>query len=84
MRIVGVGAPQQHTRREPRVVHIDPERSPLLLDGVPNAVGLAEITAMPHHMELPAMGTIVTGEVVWHTDHNRQVKIRLDEWTMQG
>jgi hypothetical protein len=52
----------------------------LLLDGVPNAVGLAEITAMPHHMELPALGTTVPGEVIWHTDHNRQIKIRLNEW----
>lgn len=49
----------------------------LLLDGVPNAVGLAEITAMPHDMELPAMGAAVAGEVIWYVDHNRQVKIRL-------
>ncbi|GGQ89955.1 hypothetical protein GCM10010251_00010 [Streptomyces aurantiogriseus] len=56
----------------------------LLLDGVPNAVGLAEITAMPHHMELPAVGSTVTGEVIWHADHNRQVKIKLDEWNVPG
>ncbi|WP_206697806.1 hypothetical protein [Streptomyces sp. WAC00263] len=56
----------------------------LLLDGVSNAVGLAEITAMPHHMELPAMGATVAGEVIWHADHNRQVKIRLDEWNVPG
>ncbi|WP_228034090.1 S1 domain-containing protein [Streptomyces spongiae] len=53
----------------------------LVIDGVPNAVGLAEITAMPHHMELPAVGASVAGEVIWHTEHNHQVKIRLDEWT---
>ena len=51
-----------------------------LIDGVPNAVGLAEITAMPKHMELPAMGAPVTGEVIWHADHNHQVKARLHEW----
>jgi hypothetical protein len=54
----------------------------LLLDDVPNAVGLAEITAMPHHMDLPAMGATAAGEVIWHADHNRQVKIRLDEWNV--
>ncbi|MFJ9537113.1 hypothetical protein ACIRPX_07655 [Streptomyces sp. NPDC101225] len=56
----------------------------LLLDGVPNAVGFAEITAMPHHMELPALGATVAGEVIWHADHNRQVKIRLDAWQVPG
>ncbi|XUL89192.1 hypothetical protein ACQ86D_23230 [Streptomyces galilaeus] len=56
----------------------------LLLDGVPNAVGLAEITAMPHHVELPALGATVVGEVIWHADHHRQVKIRLDDWNMPG
>lgn len=52
----------------------------LLLNGTPNAIGLAEITAMPHHMELPALGATVAGEVIRHTDHNRQVNIRLDKW----
>ncbi|MGX1541291.1 hypothetical protein [Streptomyces adustus] len=56
----------------------------LLLDGVPNAVGLAEITAMPHPMELPALGATVVGEVIWHADHNRHVKIRLNEWHLPG
>ncbi|MGW3285998.1 hypothetical protein ACWDR3_15315 [Streptomyces sp. NPDC001002] len=51
---------------------------------MPNAVGLAEITTMPHHMELPTMCTTVTGEVIWHADHNHRVKIRLDEWNVQG
>ncbi|MEV8031870.1 hypothetical protein [Streptomyces sp. NPDC086182] len=51
----------------------------LVIDGVPDAVGLAEITAMPHPMELPAAGASVTGKVVWHA-HNHQVKIELDEW----
>ncbi|WP_327744558.1 hypothetical protein OHO28_28115 [Streptomyces europaeiscabiei] len=63
-----------------RVIGRQPFGVFLLLDGVPNAVGLAEITAMPHHMELPVVGAAVAGEVIWHADHNRQVKIRLDEW----
>ncbi|WP_327318984.1 hypothetical protein [Streptomyces sp. NBC_01235] len=65
-----------------RVIGRQPFGVFLLIDGVPNAVGLAEITAMPHHMELPAMGATVAGEVIWHADHNRQVKIRLDEWNV--
>ncbi|MEU1621777.1 hypothetical protein ABZ479_31325 [Streptomyces sp. NPDC005722] len=52
----------------------------ILLDGFPEAVALAEITAMPHEMELPALGTRVAGEVLWHAEHNHQVKVRLDEW----
>ncbi|MFD5158832.1 hypothetical protein ACFWMJ_12275 [Streptomyces hawaiiensis] len=63
-----------------RVIGRQPFGVFLLLDGVPNAVGLAEITAMPHHMQLPALGTTVAGEVIWHADHNRQLRIRLDEW----
>jgi hypothetical protein len=49
------------------------------MDGVPNAVALAEITAMPLGMELPALGARVEGEVFWHA-HNCQVRVRLDEW----
>ena len=52
----------------------------IVLDGVPNAVALAEITATPHGMELPALGACVEGEVLWHADHNHQVKVRLDDW----
>ncbi|MFD7813347.1 hypothetical protein ACFV6E_10435 [Streptomyces sp. NPDC059785] len=51
----------------------------ILIEDVPNAVGLAEITAMPHGMKLPALGTRVEGEVFWHS-HHLQVRIRLDEW----
>ncbi|MFJ5267605.1 hypothetical protein [Streptomyces sp. NPDC088358] len=50
------------------------------IDGVPDAVGLAEIGSMPHDLELPAMGAEVAGRVIWHADHNCQVKIKLDEW----
>ncbi|MCX4737724.1 hypothetical protein [Streptomyces antibioticus] len=38
-----------------------------MIYGLSNAAGLAEITAMPQHMELPAMGAPVTG-------------VRLHEW----
>ncbi|MET8783534.1 MULTISPECIES: hypothetical protein [unclassified Streptomyces] len=65
-----------------RVIGRQPFGVFFLIDAVPNAVALAEITAMPHHMELPAMGAAVAGEVIWHADHNRQVKIRLDEWNV--
>ncbi|MEU8975224.1 hypothetical protein AB0D11_39350 [Streptomyces monashensis] len=67
-----------------RVIGRQPFGVFLLLDGVPNAIGLAEITAMPHHMELPALGATVAGEVIWHADHDCQVKIRLDEWNVPG
>ncbi|POX60581.1 RNA-binding protein [Streptomyces sp. Ru62] len=51
------------------------------IDGMPNAIALAEITAMPHGMDLPAaLGVSVSGEVLWHAAHNHQVKVRLDEW----
>ncbi|MFD0211142.1 hypothetical protein ACFVH9_18940 [Streptomyces hirsutus] len=67
-----------------RVIGRQPFGVFLVLDGVPNAVGLAEITAMPHPMELPAVGATVTGEVIRHADRNRQVKIRLDEGNVSG
>jgi len=50
------------------------------IDGVPDAMGLAEIGSMPHDMELPVMGAEVAGTVIWHADHNHQVKIKLDQW----
>ncbi|MEU0838146.1 hypothetical protein ABZ370_01560 [Streptomyces sp. NPDC005962] len=53
------------------------------IDGVPDAVALAEITAMPQGMELPALGASVGGEVFWHA-HNCQVRVRLDEWRTRG
>ncbi|MFF3432526.1 hypothetical protein [Streptomyces sp. NPDC002602] len=31
-------------------------------------------------MELPTVGQCVTGEVVWHADHNHQVGVVLGEW----
>ena len=50
------------------------------IDGVPHAVALAEITAMPQGTDLPALGAFVSGAVYWHTAHDHQVKVRLDEW----
>lgn len=52
----------------------------LRIDGVPNAVGLADIGSMPPGARLPVLGAQITGEVVWHTDHNHEVRIRLGEW----
>ncbi|GAA2511787.1 hypothetical protein GCM10010406_54980 [Streptomyces thermolineatus] len=51
------------------------------IDGVPNAVGLADIGSMPPSASLPALRTPISGEVVWHTEHNHEVRIRLSEWT---
>ncbi|WP_405717659.1 S1 RNA-binding domain-containing protein [Streptomyces sp. NBC_01537] len=31
-------------------------------------------------MELPTVGQLITGEVVWHAEHNHQVGIVLREW----
>ncbi|MFF5479540.1 hypothetical protein ACFY5C_19665 [Streptomyces sp. NPDC012935] len=50
------------------------------IDGVPNAVALAEITSMPLGMELPALGALVSSEVYWQGDRNHQVRVRFDEW----
>jgi hypothetical protein len=50
------------------------------IDGLPEAMALAEITAMPRDARLPVLGARVTGRVIWHADHNHQVKIRLTEW----
>lgn len=49
------------------------------IDGVPDAVALAETTAMPQGMDLPGLGASVTGEVYWHA-HNHQVRVRLGGW----
>ncbi|MEU1401232.1 hypothetical protein ABZ471_02505 [Streptomyces sp. NPDC005728] len=49
------------------------------MDGVPDAIALAEITAMPQEMDLPPLGASVSGEVFWHA-YNHQVRVRLDEW----
>ncbi|GGR50237.1 hypothetical protein GCM10010251_79120 [Streptomyces aurantiogriseus] len=53
------------------------------IDDVPGAVALAEITAMPQGMELPARGASVEREVFWHA-HNHQERVRLDDWRTSG
>lgn len=40
------------------------------IDGVPDAVALVEVAAMPHGMDLPALATSVRGEVFWHADNH--------------
>ncbi|MGW0871218.1 S1 RNA-binding domain-containing protein [Streptomyces sp. NPDC002740] len=52
----------------------------LSIDGRPEAVGLARVDRMPRCMELPTVRQLVTGEVVWHAEHNHQVGIVLREW----
>jgi ribosomal protein S1 len=56
----------------------------LLMEDAPDAMALAEITAMPLGMDLPAIGALVRGQVLWHAEHNHQVKVRLDEWRATG
>ncbi|MEH0425347.1 S1 RNA-binding domain-containing protein [Streptomyces stelliscabiei] len=52
----------------------------LSVDGHPEAMGLARIDRMPRCLELPPVGRLVTGEVVWHAEHHHQVGIELREW----
>ncbi|MFF0729303.1 S1 RNA-binding domain-containing protein [Streptomyces sp. NPDC004134] len=52
----------------------------LSVDGHPEAVGLARVDRMPRCMELPLVGQVVTGEVVWHAEHNHQVGVTLRAW----
>ncbi len=51
----------------------------LTIDGVPDAIGLAEIDTMPREAELPQLGERLHGQVVDHVDHNCQVRIRPTE-----
>ncbi|MEU8785868.1 S1 RNA-binding domain-containing protein [Streptomyces sp. NPDC048637] len=52
----------------------------LSIDGRSEAVGLARVDRMPRCRELPTVGQLVTGEVVWHAAHHHQVGIVLREW----
>jgi hypothetical protein len=47
--------------------------------GVPDALGLAEITAMARNAILPEVGTAVSGEVIQHAEHNYQIKLRISD-----
>ncbi|MET8137478.1 hypothetical protein ABZV24_37185 [Streptomyces sp. NPDC005251] len=49
------------------------------IDGLPGAVGLAEIIAMSEGMGMPVLGARIRGEVFDHVEHNRQVRVRLHE-----
>jgi hypothetical protein len=50
------------------------------IDGVPNAIGLTEATAMPRGVDFAVVRALVSGEVIWHAAHNHQVKVQLGEW----
>ncbi|MGP4090001.1 hypothetical protein [Streptomyces sp. KR55] len=50
------------------------------VDGVRDVVELAEITAMPHEVDLPVLRARIICEVIGHAEHNHQVRVRLQEW----
>ncbi|WP_175647503.1 hypothetical protein [Streptomyces cyaneochromogenes] len=50
------------------------------IDGVPDAVGLAEIFGSPSGTVPPPLGFAISGSVVDHAEHNFQVRLRLDDW----
>ncbi|MER6616876.1 hypothetical protein [Streptomyces xantholiticus] len=68
------------TRITGRVVGRRPFGVFIRIDGAPHAVGLADIGSMPPGASLPERGAQASGQVVWHTDHNHEVRIRLSEW----
>ncbi|WP_406355433.1 hypothetical protein OHB56_23120 [Streptomyces sp. NBC_01635] len=68
------------TRITGQVVDCQPFGVFIRIDDVPNALGLADIGSMPPGASLPALGAQVSGKVVWHTDYNYEVRIRLSEW----
>ncbi|WP_208818342.1 hypothetical protein [Streptomyces marokkonensis] len=72
------------TRITGQVVERRPFGVFLRIDEVPQAVGLADIGSMPPGASLPAQGDRISGEVVWHTDHNHQVRVALSEWIDRG
>ncbi|WP_027660969.1 hypothetical protein [Salinispora fenicalii] len=46
------------------------------IDGMPDALGYAESTAIAHDV-VPPLGTTVTGEVTWHVSLTHEVQLRL-------
>lgn len=54
----------------------------LSVDGHPDAVGLAKVHRMPLGRDLPTVGQRISGEVIWHADHNQQVGVALDAWAV--
>ncbi|MBT2509061.1 S1 RNA-binding domain-containing protein [Streptomyces sp. ISL-98] len=75
VRVLPVG-----TRITGEVIGRQPFGAFLSIEGHPDAIGLTRVNRMPRCMELPTVGQRVTGEVVWHSDHNHQVGITLSEW----
>ncbi|KES06540.1 hypothetical protein BU52_14080 [Streptomyces toyocaensis] len=79
-----VAAQPVGTRVTGQVIERRPFGVFLRIDEVPLAVGLADIGSMPSGASLPVQGDRIRGEVVWHTDHNHQVRVRLSEWIGRG
>ncbi len=75
VRVLPVG-----TRIIGEVIGLQPFGVFLSVDGHPDAVGLARVDRMPVCMDLPTVGQRVSGEVVWHADHNHQVGVSLSDW----
>jgi hypothetical protein len=69
---IGIGFTGEVIARQPFGVFLS-------IDGVPGAIGLAEITAMPANRPMPSVGASVAGAVIWHVERNRQIKVRLAE-----
>ncbi|MEY2241947.1 hypothetical protein AB8A21_03145 [Streptomyces sp. BF23-18] len=74
---VGTAVTGKVIRRQPFGVFVQ-------IDGVPDAVGLAEIFAAPHGTVPPPVGFAISGNVVSHADHNHQVRLSLKDWGDDG
>ncbi|WET82556.1 hypothetical protein P3102_15775 [Amycolatopsis sp. QT-25] len=46
------------------------------IEGVPDAVGLVEVTTVPREASLPSIGDTIAGKVIGHVEHNHQVHLR--------
>ncbi|MGW0435920.1 hypothetical protein ACWDV4_25675 [Micromonospora sp. NPDC003197] len=66
---VGARVTGKVTARQPFGVFIG-------IEGVPDSLGLTEITTVSRDIILPDVGTSIIGEVIWHAEHNHQVKLR--------
>jgi predicted RNA-binding protein with RPS1 domain len=69
----------QGSRVTGRVIGRQPFGMFVDISGTPEAIGLAEITSMPHDAVLPSVGAIVRCSVIGYAEHNHQVKLRLDD-----
>lgn len=61
-----------------RVIGRQPFGVFVLIEGAPDAVGLAEVLGTPVGAVPPPVGRVISGRVVGHADHNCQVRITLD------